>query len=208
MFYPGLPVEELTRALPVRGVSQEFIQTELGVVRGSGACVDSGHPPLERECPVLESRSEDTIGVMLDRSPDELTTGEFAAGATVALTELVTGRTDDGSVFQFRMSAWYAGDSTAVLDIVAACAGAVQEQVDGIDRVAVYEGSEPHIVAFRSGPDVFLIESIRSIAPDGAVARIADTASGLLSFEAIGRIQAWWVAYAGEVFAGAHGAGV
>jgi hypothetical protein len=199
VFYPGLPVEQLTRSLPVRDVTAEFVQTELGVLRGPGPCVAPAPRPLARDCPVVESRSEDTIGVMLDRSSDDLTAGEFTLGATIALTELVTGRTADGSAFQFRMSAWN-GLETNVLDIVTACNGSVVERVGGIDRVAVYTGDEPHIVAFQMNECVFLIESIRGVAPDGSVARIPDTASGLLSTAAIGRIQEWWVHYASGVF--------
>jgi hypothetical protein len=193
--YPDLPVWELNETLPIKGVGIEYVQVELAVERGTGSCSAPRVQPVEGECPVLTSRSEQTMDVMLGFTPDELTMSEFGLGAVGAISETVTGHADDDGVFQYRMTAWlYESDDDAVqtkiIDIVAACDGALR---DG-DEVAVYEGDEPHRVAYRAGDTVFLIESIRNIAPDGSVARIGDTPSGLLPAEAIATIREWWTA--------------
>ncbi len=193
--FPDLPVWELNETLPVEGVGIEYVQVELAVARGPGSCSAPRVQPVESDCPVMTSRSEQTIDAMLGFTPDELTMSEFALGATGAISETVTGRAVGDSVFQYRMTAWhYESDDdaaqTKILDIVAACDGAIR---DG-DEVAVYEGDEPHRVAYRAGDTVYLIESIRNIAPDGSVAHIDDTASGLLPAEAVATIRVWWTA--------------
>jgi hypothetical protein len=191
--YPELPVWELNEALPVDGVTIEYVQSELAVARGPGSCSASQVQPIEGECPVQTSRAEDTMDVMLGYSPDELTIAEFELGATGAITETVTGHAANGGVFQYRMTAWHytsddAAEKTKIIDIVGACDAAVRHGAE----VAVYEGDEPHRVAYRAGDTIYLIESIRNIAPDGSVAHIDDTASGLLPADAIATIRDWW----------------
>jgi hypothetical protein len=197
--YPELPVWELNEALPVEGVTIEYVQSELAVARGPGSCSASQVHPIEAACPVQTSRAEDTMDVMLGYSPDELTISEFELGATGAITETVTGHAANGGVFQYRMTAWHydsqaAAEKTKIIDIVGACDGATR---DG-EEVAVYEGDEPHRVAYRAGDTVYLIESIRNIAPDGSVARIDDTATGLLPANAIATIREWWTTRASD----------
>ena len=191
--FPDLPVWELNETLPIDGVAIEYIQYELAVDRGPGSCSGSRVQPIEGDCPVQTSRAENTMDVMLGYTPDELTNAEFELGATGAITETVTGHSANDGVFQYRMTAWHyesddAAEGTKILDIVGECEGAIR---DG-DEVAVYEGDEPHRIAYRAGDTVFLIESIRNIAPDGSLAHIDDTASGLLPAEAIATIREWW----------------
>jgi hypothetical protein len=193
--YPELPVWELNAALPVDGVAIEYVQYEFAVGRGPGSCSGSGVQPVDAECPVQTSPAELTLDVMLGYNPDELTVSEYALGATGAIRELVTGHSANDGFFQYRMAAWHydsqdAAEQTKIIDIVEACDGAIQ---DGA-QVAVYEGDEPHRIAYLAGENVYLIESIRSIAPDGRVAHIDDTASGLLPAEAIAMIREWWTA--------------
>ena len=198
--YPELPVWELNASLPIAGVSLEYTQYELGVTRGSDCSGGPRAVAVERACPVWTAHAEQTVDAMLDSSPDTVTLTEFARGSTAAITETVTGRTDDGGSFQYRMTAWQypsADDAkqSIVPQLVEACTGATRETVGGVDRVAVYEGTEPHLVSFVDGDVSYLIESIRNISPDGTVAAISDTPSGLLPVSAIADIQAWWIRY-------------
>ena len=191
--YPDLPVWELTESLPVEGVSIEYVRSEIAIGRGPGGCSSYGVNIVEDECPVQTARPEDLIDIMLGHPPDFLTSSEFARGATGAIRETVTGETVYDTFFQYRMSAWRydsrdAAGHTKILDMVGACDGAVW----GGGQVAVYEGDEPHRVAYIAGDTVYLIESIRSIAPDGRIAHIDDTGSGLLPAEAIAMIREWW----------------
>jgi hypothetical protein len=199
--YPDLPVWELNEILPIDGVTIEYTRTEIAVGRGPGSCSGYGVNIVEEECSVQTSRPEDTIDVMLGYLPDLLTSSEFALGATGSITEMVSGYSANDGYFEYRMTAWHyesedAAEHTKIIDMVGACNGAIR---DG-DQVAVYEGDEPHRLAYLAGDNVYLIESIRNIAPDGRIAHIDDTASGLLPAQAISMIREWWTAQVTEYY--------
>lgn len=210
--YPNLPVWDLNASLPIEGVAIEYIQSELGMSRGDDCSATPGIRAFPRECPVWSAPSEVTIDAMLGSTPDEVTTTEFARGSTAAITETVTGHTTDGGGFQYRMSSWQypsaeAAAGSLIPELVAACTGAVHETVDGVDRVAVYDGAEPYLIAFVSGATSYLIESIRNVTPDGTAARIRDTPTGLLPATAMKAIQEWWTSYGTTVLPSPEGVG-
>lgn len=201
--FPGLPVWELNAELPVANVGPEYIQYELAVERGPGTCADTDTSHLSYGCAVQTGPAEQTIDEMLGRSPDDLTASEFANGATAAITETVTGRTSTGGAFQYRMTAWHfpteaETEASHIIAIVAGCDGAVVDRM--ADLALVFDGDEPHVLAYREGSEVFLVESIRNLAPDGSVASIDDTESGLLPVAAVQTIREWWTAHASDYF--------
>lgn len=199
--YPDLPVWELNAELPIGGVSPEYIQAEVGVIRGTADCgIGMQARALPRDCPVPRAPSTATIDSMLGTTPDAITTSEFLRGSTAAISELVTGRTSDGGGYQYRLSAWqYPNDEVArssqVPDLVRTCTGAVSQHLVATDAVVLYDGEEPYLLAFVDGSTSYLIESIRNEAPDGSVTRIADTPTGLLPADAIDVIGDWWLQY-------------
>jgi hypothetical protein len=199
--YPDLPVQELNAKLPIAGVLDDFVQYELAIKRGAGACAEPIAETAQRSCPLLQSTSENTADVMLDRSPDRVTEAEFARGATQALSETVTGRTVDGGAFQYRVTAWRYGDpdtarDSFVTDLVGLCEGSVKATFGGVEAIAVYAGDEPRLVTWSKGSVVMLYESIENVAPNGVVGRITDTDSGLLPDDAVALIHDWWTEHA------------
>jgi hypothetical protein len=201
--FPGLPVQKLNLSLPVTGIRPDGTQYEVATERGEGPCAPPG-PIARRVCPLPVSPTEETVHHQLGTTPEEVTGFEFALGATDSLVELVTGRTADQGTFQYRLSAWHHpddGSDSYVIRVVEACQGMTRSSVSGTKAATVFSGSEPYLVAYRSGPDVFLIESIRDVAFDGSVSRIRDTDSGLLPGAAIKRVRTWWTTYAAAYFA-------
>lgn len=201
--FPGLPLQKLNLSLPVHGIRPDYTQYEVATDRGSGPCDEPG-PVARHICPLLVSRSEDTISRQLGGTPEQITEFEFARGATASLLELVTGRTADHGAFQYRVTAWHHPDEAEesyVIRAVEACQGMTRSSVSGAKAPTLFDGHEPYLVAYRSGPDVFLIESIRNVEFDGSVSRIRETDSGLLPGAAIKRVRAWWTAQAAAYFA-------
>jgi hypothetical protein len=201
--FPGLAVQKLNLSLPVHGIRPDYTQYEVATERGPGPCDEPG-PVARHICPLLVARSEDTIHQQLGGTPEEVTAFEFAQGATDSLLEVVTGRTADEGAFQYRLTAWHhpdAADDSYVIRSVEACQGMTRSSVSGAKAATLFSGTEPYLVAYRSGQDVFLIESIRNVEFDGSVSRIRDTDSGLLSGAAIRRVRAWWTAQAAAYFA-------
>jgi hypothetical protein len=191
--YPELRVWALNESLPIEGVAIEYVQTEIAVGRGPGSCAAPWVQPLSAECPVEISPADGNLDVMLGYTLNEITTSEYALGARGAITEVFSGYSANDGTFEYRMTAWHyaspdAAEQTKILDIVGACDGAIRDR----DQVAVYEGDEPHRVAYIVDDTVYLIESLRPVARDGTVGRIQDTASGLLPAEAIAMIRTWW----------------
>jgi hypothetical protein len=201
--FPGLPMQKLNVSLPVHGIRPDYTQYEVATQRGSGPCDPPG-PVARHICPLLVSRSEDTIGHQLGGTPEEVTEFEFAQGATDSLLEVVTGRTADQGAFQYRVTAWHHPDDTDesyVIRAVETCQGMTRSSVSGARAATLFSGDEPYLVAYRSGPDVFLIESIRNVEFDGSISRLRDTDSGLLPGAAIKRVRAWWTTQAAAYFA-------
>ncbi|TXK16309.1 hypothetical protein [Homoserinibacter sp. GY 40078] len=204
--YPELRVWDLNESLPVRDVGIEHTQWEVAIPRGEG-CVDVPQVQVRSQpCPVVKGPGDEIAEILLGSPRDGVTRSEFARGSVGTVTELVTGYASGGEWFTYRMSAWrYESEALAaesrILAMVAACVDSVDEEVRGVPRAAVYEGDEPHRVAFRVDETVYLIESLRTLDDGGAEAQIVDTASGLLPASAIGEIQDWWIPRGAEVLA-------
>ncbi|MGN6502470.1 MAG: hypothetical protein ACTHKX_06155 [Pseudolysinimonas sp.] len=201
--FPALAVQKLNLALPVHGIRPEFTQYEVATKRGDGPCAPPG-PIARHVCPLPVSPTEETVRHQVGATPEEVTGFEFAFGATESILELVTGRTADQGTFQYRLTAWHHEgdvDDSYVIRVVEACQGMSRSTVSGPRAATVFSGTEPYLVAYTAGQDVFLIESIRDVGFDGSVSRIRDTDSGLLPAAAIKKVRAWWTAHAAAYFA-------
>lgn len=183
--YPGLPVWELNEELPLDGVTIEYVQRELRVSRGSGPCSNTSPIRVARapRCTPLTGDSAEVVDVMLWHQADSLTEVSFAGGAVGALSETVTGHTSENGSFHYRMTAWAypshdEAASAPIFDLIRDCPGVRSEREEGIDRLTLFEGDEPHTVAVLRGDMALLLESIVNIGPDGAPATLRSTASG------------------------------
>lgn len=197
IFYPALPVQELNASLPLRNLSAEYIQYEIGVGK-DGACEPVGLGSITpNDCRVPEARSDRGTPTMLGMTANDMTIAEFSRGADAAIAELVTGTTLDGS-YKYRMTAWrYPDESGAsrsfVGELVRGCTGAVTTEASHGQQTAVAtDGGAPHLLFWVEGNTVNLFESIRAIGPDGVAERISDTENGLLPATAVELIRNWW----------------
>lgn len=198
--YPELDMQELNLSLPVPSVLADFIQAELLVEKGDGAC-DSSPAALaafEPKCEALTSSQQDSLNVMLWSGADALTEAMFASGADRALSETITGYSaTTTNTFMYRMSAWrFPGmtdfHATPVWAALAGCDDVVRESFLGSDRLVLRDGEEIAITASYSDGHLYLVESIRPLTPDGEPQRYSGTKSGLLPSEAINAIHTWW----------------
>lgn len=198
--YPELDVQELNLSLPVPDVLADFVQAELLIEKGEGACDISPAAlgAFEPECEPLTSSQQDSLNVMLWSGADALTEAMFAAGADRALSETITGYSGTtNNTFMYRMTAWrFDGLSdyrkTPVWATLAACDDAVRETFLGAERLVLRDGDEIAIVASYSEDHLYLIESIRPLTPDGEPLRFSGTGSGLLPTNALNTVFTWW----------------
>lgn len=199
VLYPEIEITDLNQNLPIDGVNDSYVQSEINVLRGSGPCIDQDLGTLvSNPCAPVVGEQSSVVGVMLGTSPDDIASVEFARGATQVLTEMGTGHTDSGETFQYRLSAWHfdsAADAkkSAVISLVKSCAGA---QIDGA-RIHVDVDGVPRVVAFRSGQDVFLVENMQNVSFDGVQGMI-------LSPEAMATAESWWKSNAASYFDTGH----
>jgi|GEM_PF-1513504 len=202
--YPNLPVWELNAELPIVGASPEYVQAEVGVIRGTADCgLEMQARAAARDCPVPVAPSTETLDAMLGSTPDAVTASEFDRGSTAAISELVTGRTTDGGGYQYRLSAWHYPDKAAaqasqVPELVRTCTGSTTQQFGPVTAQTLYDGDEPYLIAFVDGSTAYLIESIHNKAPDGTITKIAHTPTGLLPSDAMSVIANWWLHYGAE----------
>lgn len=212
--YPNLPVWELNADLPIVGASPEYVQAEVGVIRGTADCgLEMQARAAARDCPVPVAASPETLDSMLGSTPDAVTASEFDRGSTAAISELVTGRTADGGGYQYRLSAWQYPDEAAahasqVPELVETCTGSTIQRFGTVKARALYEGDEPYLIAFIDDATAYLIESIRNEAPDGTITKIADTPTGLLSSRAMSTIVEWWLHYGAQPLDASEGTGI
>jgi len=195
VLYPEIEIADLNQSLPIAGVNESYVQSEINVLRGSGPCIDQDlRAVVSNPCAPVVGEQSSVVGEMLGTSPDDIASAEFARGAKQVLTEMGTGHTDSGETFQYRLSAWHfdsAADAkeSAVISLVKSCAGA---QIDGA-RIHVDVDGVPRVVAFRSGQDVFLVENMQNASVDGVEGI-------LLSPEAMATAESWWKSNAASYF--------
>lgn len=192
--YPELPVYELNSRLPIKDVDLSYVQSELLLYRGSGQCESRSVMPTSPECEAVVGSSETWAETILWRNGDALVTELFAAGAVSFLTEGMTGRTKQGKIFRYRMTAvmYDSADAAAkspVFDIVEKCDRVTRETHLGFERLVLRSGSEPSLIAYQDENRVLLIESV---IVESASDRIPDTPSGLLPMNAINAVDEWW----------------
>ncbi|MCA5893624.1 hypothetical protein LEP48_09710 [Isoptericola sp. NEAU-Y5] len=134
------------------------------------------------QCALVDSASEEAPDLVLWRPAEGVSEVLFAEGAVKSLDENVTGRTQDGGTFHYRMSAWEFADAEAaagvsVFTVVEEC-GAFTLTCAGTDFLVLDDEHETFLVAFRSGSMVHLVESLIGRDSHGEREVIADTDSG------------------------------
>lgn len=192
--YPELPVHELNARLPIKDVDHSYVQSELLLHRGPGQCESRSANPIWPECEAVTGSSEILTETVLWRNGDELVTELFAAGAVSFLTEDVTGKTKQGNIFRYRITAvmYDSADAAAkspVFDIVEKCDRLARELHLGFERLVLRSGSEPFFITYQDDYRVLIIESAIVESASGS---IPDTPSGLLPMNAINIIDEWW----------------
>ncbi len=176
---PDLDVQAANRDLPIPGMREEFVQAEVMVVGGAGACVDEPADAGAKaaKCAPLTMAAHDSVGYALWSSADALTEAMFAAGGEVALSETMTGYAgSDADTFTYRMAAWRFSDGpdlarTPLGELLTACKSVSSETFLGNERIVLTEGGDLAVAAWQRDGTVFLIESIHPL--DAAGSRFA-----------------------------------
>lgn len=197
---PDVDVQAANRDLPIPGVREEFVQAEVMVVRGAGACAaePAGGGARADKCAPLTMAAHDSVSYVLWSSADALTEAMFAAGGEVALSETMTGYAGSGAdTFTYRMVAWRFSDDpdlarTPLGELLMACDTVGSEVFLGNDRLVLAERGDLVAAAWQRDETVFLIESIHPLDTAGKELRHSPTASGLLPKAAMNAIQVWW----------------
>lgn len=179
----------------MKNVLADFVQSEIFVTRGEGACDESPQSlgRLPGRCEAAAGTGESALGVMLWSVSDELTEAMFASGADGAITELVTGYVESTDhPFMFRTTAWRFPNgvptSTPIVELIKGCS---ETSVSGA-TVTLLAGNEPAVVAYADEKTVYLYEGIHPTTPEGEKEAFPFTSSGLLPADAAAAIAEWW----------------
>ncbi|MFZ4843736.1 hypothetical protein [Mycetocola saprophilus] len=196
----GLNAQELNLQLPIEHVRSDYLQRELLISRGSGACslAPPGLASMPGQCQPLRGPHAENADITLWSTSTSLTEAMFAAGADRSLTETVVGYAGvQDDAFTYRLSAWRFPEGITAADtpawkILAACESSRVESFAGTNSVVLNEGTEPALVVSAQGTTVTLVESIRTVSEEGTELRYSETGSGLLPHEVMTKIQGWW----------------